>query len=363
MITIIIDGAQISAREDTTVLSAALESGFYIPHLCSHPDLPPVLGSAPAEFVYRGESRIENQRPELKYEGCGLCVVQVEGTDEFRRACITPLENGMTITSVSPELEHYRQERLMFLHAKHPHSCLVCAQKEGCARFPCSMDRTEEERCCARFGKCEFQKLSEYIKLKPETPRYVFQNLPDFKQDPLFNRNYNLCIGCTRCVRVCRDVRGVEAIDFVFDQEGRVIVGTVNPSLKDTGCQFCLSCVEVCPTGALMEKTDLRFHQSKPVLPPRKRLWVEMSLEQIEAVPEKEGVYQLLDENEKVIYIKGAMNLRQELREQQELNEKARFFMFEAEEMYGKRESELLQQFMTEHGDMPEGNREIDDLF
>ena len=57
------------------------------------------------------------------------------------------------------------------------------------------------------------------------------------------------------------------------------------------------------------------------------------------------------------------MDLKQEPREQRELNAKARFFTFQVEEMYGKRESELLQQFMVEHGEMPELNRELEDLF
>jgi len=57
------------------------------------------------------------------------------------------------------------------------------------------------------------------------------------------------------------------------------------------------------------------------------------------------------------------MDLKQEPREQRELNAKARFFMFQVEEMYGKRESELLQQFMVEHGEMPELNREMENLF
>ena len=57
------------------------------------------------------------------------------------------------------------------------------------------------------------------------------------------------------------------------------------------------------------------------------------------------------------------MNLRSEIEEQLELNENARYFMYDEEPMYTKRESELLQQFIAEHGEMPEGNRELDDLF
>jgi len=68
-------------------------------------------------------------------------------------------------------------------------------------------------------------------------------------------------------------------------------------------------------------------------------------------------------ENEQVINIKGVINLRQGLEEQMELTGKARYFMYQEEPMYTKKESELLQQYLTEYGDMPEGNKELDDLF
>jgi hypothetical protein len=110
-------------------------------------------------------------------------------------------------------------------------------------------------------------------------------------------------------------------------------------------------------------RCDLRLLLSKPIFPPRKKLWIEFTKENVEAVPEVEGVYQLLDEQETVIYIKGAMNLHSEIEEQLEVNENARYFMYDEEPMYTKRESELLQQFIAEYGEMPEGNRELDDLF
>ena len=90
---------------------------------------------------------------------------------------------------------------------------------------------------------------------------------------------------------------------------------------------------------------------------------MEFNAENISQLPEVEGVYQLFNEEENIIHIKGAMNLRRELREQLELNWKARYFSYQEEPMYTKRESQLLQQYVAEHGQMPEGNRELDDLF
>jgi hypothetical protein len=71
----------------------------------------------------------------------------------------------------------------------------------------------------------------------------------------------------------------------------------------------------------------------------------------------------LLDGQEVVIFIKGAMNLQQELKDQLDLNQEARYFMYVEEEMYSKRESELLQQYISEHGSMPRVNQELEDLF
>ncbi len=80
-------------------------------------------------------------------------------------------------------------------------------------------------------------------------------------------------------------------------------------------------------------------------------------------MPGKEGVFQLLDEQEVVIFIKGAMNLKQELSDQLEINQEAKFFMVIKDQMFSKRESEMLQHYIMEHGMMPKVNQEMEDLF
>jgi len=254
MITLIIDDVEIQVPEGTSILDAAQQSGIYIPHLCTHPDLDPMEKIKPADAIYRGNERIENKKPDLFYEGCRLCVVEVDGKEGLHRACNTTVAEKMIVRTTSSDIDKSRGDVLMRIFEKHPHACLTCAQKEGCARFPCSTNIPELERCCALFGRCEFQKVAEYVGLKPETPRYIFQDRVQVTDAPLFDRDYNLCIGCSRCIRICSEVRGVDALGFVFDQEDRVIVGTVSPTLRDSACRFCTACVEVCPTGALMDK-------------------------------------------------------------------------------------------------------------
>ncbi|HEY31826.1 MAG TPA: FAD-dependent oxidoreductase [Dehalococcoidia bacterium] len=256
MISLTIDEVKVTAPEGMTILEAALQAGIYIPHICSHPFLPAVDGLKPAEFIYQGELRLENKKPHLEYEGCQLCVVDIEGGEGLQRACNAPVVEGMVVYTDTLEIQEFRRDRLMDILSRHPHACLTCAQKEGCARFPCSTNVPEEERCCPLFGKCELQRVAEYIGIKPETSRYVFRDLPVIEDEPLFKHDYNLCIGCTRCIRVCRDVLGVGALDFVFDEDGQVTVGTVCPALRESACRFCTACVEVCPTGALLDKEE-----------------------------------------------------------------------------------------------------------
>lgn len=255
MVKLTIDEIEIEAPDGATILEAADAAEIYIPRLCSHPELPAV---DPKELevwdeVYWGSESKKGVDPtgDGGYEGCKLCLVQIEGHDEPVRACITQVEDGMKVVSSTPDIDASRRERMKKIFASHPHACVQCAQKEGCAIEPCSTDVAKEERCCPIFHVCELRRVAEVIGIPDETQRYHPQKLPIIENEPLFLRDYNLCIGCLRCVRMCREVRDVDAIGFVFDADGEPVVGMKADSAKESGCQFCLSCVEVCPTGAL----------------------------------------------------------------------------------------------------------------
>ncbi len=138
--------------------------------------------------------------------------------------------------------------------ARHPHACLTCAQQGGCSRSQCSSNVPESERCCPRFGHCELQRVAGAVGIPPAAPRWVPTGFAVLKDHPLFEHDANLCIGCTRCVRACRDLRGIEALGFVVDAGGQVQIGTLAESFAASGCKFCTACVAVCPTGALTDK-------------------------------------------------------------------------------------------------------------
>lgn len=256
MISLKVNDKGIQAEDGSSILEAALAADVYIPHLCYHPDLPPMKGMVPQEVVYRGDEIFKGTSLEpirQDEEGCKLCLIEIEGRNGLHRACSTDVEEGMVVLTDTPKVLSARRDNLAVIFQNHPHACLTCAQKEGCSLTQCSTNVPENERCCPKFGQCELQKVAEYVKIKEETPRWIPTELPVFGDDPLFKRDYNLCIGCTRCVRACRDLRGIDALGFIY-QDGKAVVGTVGPSPSASDCKFCTACVEVCPTGALMDK-------------------------------------------------------------------------------------------------------------
>ncbi|MCK5547497.1 MAG: BzdV protein, partial [Thermoplasmata archaeon] len=95
--------------------------------------------------------------------------------------------------------------------------------------------------------------------------------------------------------------------------------------------------------------------------PPEK--WLAFTEENLKDVPQAEGVFHLLDEDKKAIFIAGREDIKAGLEEQLKTNEKAKYFAYEEDKMFTKRESELLQQHLQKHGKLPEMNDELDDLF
>ena len=136
MVTLLIDEVEVTVPEGTKILDAALRAKIYIPHVCSHPDLPSIEQLKPAEVVYHGNKRLENKEPDLQYEGCQLCVAEIEGKEGLQRACTTPVPEKMTVRTASPEIDEFRRNRIMFLLAKHPHACLTAPKKKGAPGFP-----------------------------------------------------------------------------------------------------------------------------------------------------------------------------------------------------------------------------------
>jgi NADPH-dependent glutamate synthase beta subunit-like oxidoreductase len=262
-----IDGQPVQVPAGTTILEAAGSIDIYIPTLCHHPDLPPAQGSQAAGIVFQGNRELENAMPGEPGAGCGLCVVQIWGDDELVGACATEVKEAMVVITNNDRIKATRQEKLVPIMTRHRHACLTCAQQAGCARTQCSSNVPENERCCSQFGHCELQNIANYVGLLDSTPRWIPTDLTVTNDHPLFKRDDNLCIGCTRCVRACRDLRGIEAIGFVYAENGQVHIGTVAETLQTSGCKFCTACVAVCPTGALVDKAVEPATREEDIVP------------------------------------------------------------------------------------------------
>jgi predicted molibdopterin-dependent oxidoreductase YjgC len=209
-VKIFINDLEFEAKPAQTIMEAADVAGVAITRLCNHPSLKP-SGS------------------------CRLCAVEIEGYRGLPAACTTPVANGMSIKTETPKVLDFRREMLRLILQDHPRECLGCP----------------------RNGSCELQQLVAGLGIDfPYIPRSV-ERLPPSDGGTYFERDYSLCVHCGRCVRVCHEVRGAKAIVF-REKAGRQEVGTpFNRPLAEAGCEFCGSCVDVCPVGALREKLDV----------------------------------------------------------------------------------------------------------
>lgn len=207
MINLIIDGKTITAVEGQSIMDAALNAGVYIPHLCHHPDLPP-LGA------------------------CNLCVVEIEGLDGYFPSCDTIAQDGMQIHTETEELKSIRRTSMQLMLTEHPSDCATCP----------------------RYGNCTMQSMIQYLGIAGATLRGGSQGLDEDSSNPLFVRDMNRCIKCGRCVRACQELRGCNALDYTLNVRGKVEIRNTLSHSKTDKCRYCMTCVEVCPTGALREK-------------------------------------------------------------------------------------------------------------
>ena len=232
-ITISFDGQEVKIQPGKMVLEAAIEAGVYVPYLCYHPGMKP-------------------------FAACRMCVVSVEGQRGFPTSCTMPVADGMKVQTASTEVNDLRRSVMEMIIAEHPNGCLTCHRVDICGPTDvCLRHVSVNDRCvtCPKNERCELKDTVRYLGMSLESPlQYKYREIPLEVADPFYDRDYNLCIVCGRCVNACEQLRGDDAIAFTM-RSGQALVGTsFGTSLLESGCEFCGACIDVCPVGALVER-------------------------------------------------------------------------------------------------------------
>lgn len=167
------------------------------------------------------------------YGACRMCVVE-DNRGSIHAACSTLPKAGLEVRTNTPRLRKYRKMILELLLSSH---CCDCTT-------------------CPKSGKCKLQELAQRFGIK----RVRFDNTssdPDVDDSsPCITRDKNKCILCGDCVRVCEEVQNVGAIDFAFRGSNMRVSPAFDEPIAQTNCVGCGQCAVVCPTGAIVVKSD-----------------------------------------------------------------------------------------------------------
>ncbi len=223
VVTLKIDGHDVGAREDETIIEVARENRIRIPSLCYLDGLS-IWGA------------------------CRLCMVEIKGSNRLVSACSTKAQEGMEVCTNSERLQKYRRMIVELLFAERNHVCSVCVSN----------------------GQCELQDLAQECGV--DHVRVPYRNV-QFKVDSshdLFRLDHNRCVLCTRCVRVCDEVEGAHTWDVMGRGiQCQVVTDLNRPWGESQSCTECGKCVQVCPTGALVKHGTSagEMHKDRHFLP------------------------------------------------------------------------------------------------
>jgi len=210
-IKIFVNNQPIYTKSGKSILEACLENNIFIPHLCYDPRLKP-------------------------QGACRLCVVEIEGVAGVVASCVTEVKNGMRIKTSTPLINELVKVNLELIISDHPMDCMTC------------------EVC----GSCMLQDLAYLYNIKEISYKGAIHEKKVFSDNPFIYRDNEKCILCGRCVRMCDDVVGANAIGYAHRGFESEIIPAFEKSMLLTDCVFCGNCISTCPVGALLSKPYIK---------------------------------------------------------------------------------------------------------
>lgn len=207
MLRITIDGRPLEVEDGRTILEVARGAGAYVPTLCYHPK----VGNAGL---------------------CRICVVEVEGARALVTACNNFATEGMVIHTASEQVLEARRMIVELLLADGEHDCLSCEMA----------------------GTCELQQVAYRLGIKQRSFEPLLPPLELDRSHRMIIRNPNKCINCFRCIRGCNSTVVNEVLEMGYRGARSVVIADQDLPLGESSCVACGECVQLCPTGSLVEK-------------------------------------------------------------------------------------------------------------
>lgn len=203
------------------------------------------------ETVYEIARRHHAEVPTLCYDdrlkpfgGCRMCVVDIEGIGKPVASCTTQAQNGMVVRTRTEQIEKHRKTLMELLVSENPGGVEISSMRG--------------------LASQEMAELAQRYEV--DGSRFEGAHSGTSRSDdpnPMILRDYDHCISCYRCVRVCAEQEGDYAISIANRGFETQITTEFNGLLEQSECTFCGQCVQTCPTGALGDLRAMQ-HESTP---------------------------------------------------------------------------------------------------